>query len=47
MNPHHHLPIQANWKKTSNYYDGKETRNWASYNPQTTGRDPTKPPTLT
>jgi len=29
-----HLPIQANWKKTSNHYDGKETRNWASYNPQ-------------
>src|SRR5690606_35523879 len=22
------------WKKTSNHYDGKETRNWASYNPQ-------------
>ncbi len=29
-----HLPIQANWKKTSNHYEGKETRNWASYNPQ-------------
>lgn len=29
-----HLPIQANWKKTSNHYDGKETRNWATYNPQ-------------
>ncbi len=29
-----HLPIQANWKKDSNHYDGKETRNWASYNPQ-------------
>lgn len=29
-----HLPIQANWKKTSNHYEGKLTRNWASYNPQ-------------
>jgi len=29
-----HLPIQANWKKTTNHYEGKETRNWASYNPQ-------------
>lgn len=29
-----HLPIQANWKKTSNHFDGKESRNWASYNPQ-------------
>lgn len=29
-----HLPIEANWKSTSNHYDGKETRNWATYNPQ-------------
>ncbi len=29
-----HLPIKANWKKESNHYDGKTTRNWASYNPQ-------------
>jgi hypothetical protein len=29
-----HLPIQANWKSTSNHYEGKETRNWATYNPQ-------------
>lgn len=29
-----HLPIQANWKKTTNHYEGKLTRNWASYNPQ-------------
>jgi hypothetical protein len=29
-----HLPIQANWKKESGHYDGKLTRNWASYNPQ-------------
>ena len=29
-----HLPIQANWKSKVNHYEGKETRNWASYNPQ-------------
>ncbi|MCB0322763.1 MAG: hypothetical protein KDD69_04285 [Bdellovibrionales bacterium] len=29
-----HLPIQANWKQKSKHYDGKQTRNWASYNPQ-------------
>jgi hypothetical protein len=29
-----HLPIQANWKKTTNHYEGKLTRNWATYNPQ-------------
>lgn len=29
-----HLPIQANWKSSTNHYEGKETRNWASYNPQ-------------
>lgn len=29
-----HLPIQANWKTTTNHYEGKETRNLASYNPQ-------------
>ncbi len=29
-----HLPIQANWKQDSKHYDGKETRNLASYNPQ-------------
>ena len=29
-----HLPIQANWKQESKHYDGKTTRNWASYNPQ-------------
>ena len=29
-----HLPIQANWKTETNHYEGKETRNWASYNPQ-------------
>ena len=29
-----HLPIEANWKKSSNHYDGKTTRNWATYNPQ-------------
>jgi hypothetical protein len=29
-----HLPIKANWKKESNHFEGEETRNWASYNPQ-------------
>ncbi len=29
-----HLPIQANWKKPSNHFEGEETRNWATYNPQ-------------
>lgn len=29
-----HLPIQANWKSKVNHYEGKETRNWSSYNPQ-------------
>ncbi len=29
-----HMPIQANWSKTSNHFEGEETRNWASYNPQ-------------
>jgi hypothetical protein len=29
-----HLPIEANQKSKRNHYDGGETRNWASYNPQ-------------
>ncbi|MEA3009519.1 MAG: hypothetical protein QOJ91_1211 [Sphingomonadales bacterium] len=29
-----HLPIEANWKTTSHKYDGIETRNFATYNPQ-------------
>jgi hypothetical protein len=29
-----HLPIEANWKAKSKHYDGKETRNLATYNPQ-------------
>jgi hypothetical protein len=29
-----HLPIKANWKKTANHFEGEETRNWATYNPQ-------------
>ena len=29
-----HLPIRANWKKVAAHYEGEETRNWASYNPQ-------------
>ena len=29
-----HLPIQANWKTARQHYEGGETRNYASYNPQ-------------
>ena len=29
-----HLPIEANWKTSSHKYDGVETRNFATYNPQ-------------
>jgi hypothetical protein len=29
-----HLPIQANWKTERGHYEGKETRNYATYNPQ-------------
>jgi hypothetical protein len=29
-----HLPIKANWRKESNHFEGQETRNWATYNPQ-------------
>lgn len=29
-----HLPIEANWKTDRLNYEGGETRNWASYNPQ-------------
>ncbi len=29
-----HLPIEANWKSTENHFDGEETRNFATYNPQ-------------
>ena len=29
-----HLPIQANWKSARNHYEGEETRNYATYNPQ-------------
>jgi len=29
-----HLPIQANWKTDRQHYEGGETRNYASYNPQ-------------
>ena len=29
-----HLPIEANWKTTSHKYEGEETRNYATYNPQ-------------
>ncbi|MDP3856503.1 MAG: hypothetical protein Q8Q73_01940 [Stagnimonas sp.] len=29
-----HLPIQANWKTERKHFEGGETRNYASYNPQ-------------
>ncbi len=29
-----HLPIEANWKTERNHYEGGETRNYATYNPQ-------------
>ncbi len=29
-----HLPIQANWKTERNHFEGGETRNYATYNPQ-------------
>lgn len=29
-----HLPIEANWKAKSHKYEGGETRNFATYNPQ-------------
>ena len=29
-----HLPIEANWRTTTHHYEGEETRNFATYNPQ-------------
>ncbi len=29
-----HLPIEANWKTADHHYEGEETRNFATYNPQ-------------
>ena len=29
-----HLPIEANWKTKRNHYEGGESRNFATYNPQ-------------
>ncbi len=29
-----HLPIEANWKTDRHRYEGGETRNYATYNPQ-------------
>jgi hypothetical protein len=34
-----HLPIQANWKTERNHYEGGETRNFATYNPQVARED--------
>ncbi len=29
-----HLPIEANWKSSTHHFEGEETRNFATYNPQ-------------
>ncbi|HZZ90941.1 MAG TPA: hypothetical protein VFE23_00155 [Usitatibacter sp.] len=34
-----HLPIQANWKTERHHYEGGETRNFATYNPQVVRED--------
>jgi len=34
-----HLPIQANWKTERHHYEGGETRNFATYNPQVARAD--------
>ena len=34
-----HLPIEANWKTARHRYEGGETRNYASYNPQVARED--------
>jgi hypothetical protein len=34
-----HLPIEANWRTTSHRYEGSETRNFATYNPQVARED--------
>jgi hypothetical protein len=34
-----HLPIQANWKTERHHYEGGETRNFATYNPQVARED--------
>ena len=34
-----HLPIQANWKTERKHYEGGETRNYSTYNPQVVRED--------
>jgi hypothetical protein len=34
-----HLPIEANWKTANHHYQGEETRNFATYNPQVARED--------
>ena len=34
-----HLPQQANWKKYMQHFEGGESRNWTSYNPQVLRQD--------
>ncbi|MBK5264432.1 MAG: hypothetical protein JJE34_04235, partial [Alphaproteobacteria bacterium] len=34
-----HLPIEANWKTKDHHFEGEETRNFATYNPQVARED--------
>ena len=34
-----HLPIEANWKTAKHHYEGGETRNFATYNPEVARED--------
>ncbi|HET9427423.1 MAG TPA: hypothetical protein VFO69_03600 [Allosphingosinicella sp.] len=34
-----HLPIEANWRTSMHHYEGEETRNFATYNPQVARED--------
>jgi hypothetical protein len=34
-----HLPIEANWRTSVHHYEGEETRNFATYNPQVARED--------
>jgi hypothetical protein len=34
-----HLPIEANWRTNTHHYEGEETRNFATYNPQVARED--------
>ena len=34
-----HLPIEANWRTSTHHFEGEETRNFATYNPQVARED--------